>query len=585
MYQDKNMNRRFAVTRGQWLVAILLLGLVTGIAWTAQTSAPAPDPNAAASGETIDANQAQVDFSNGCLIKFIAFQKDSNIRDGLRLLAVLCKKNIVPSSRVDGPLTISRLYNVTFEDALKSILGYGFKYEQDGDFVRVYTTEEFKQIKEDPERMVHKAIPLYYVKAEEMEKLVKPVLSNKAVVAKSTPLESAISGASSAGGTSSGLTVSGKADDLASPDMLVIFDYPENIERAEALVREVDVRPKQVLVEATILSARLNDETQFGIDWNLLSGVAVTGYPSTLVGGQGTPVQTFGFAGPASGRGLTAGISADNVQAIVTALEEVTDTTLLANPKILAVNKQEGQVLIGKKLGYIDTTSQNLTSTTQSVAFLNTGTQLVFRPYIADDGYIRMQIYPKDSDGIVKENGIPDETTTELCTNVIVKDGETIVIGGLFRDSVVTSRSQVPLLGDIPFVGVVFRGTRDTVVHEEVIIMLTPHIIKDAADTNPDKRLKDLRLKSQGAEDGLQIIDRAKIAAEAYDSAARYYLEGDMEKALFNLKIALHEQPTYLEALRLRERIIAETDPEQYKKLDSIVKQEVGQQDEEGWVR
>jgi type IV pilus assembly protein PilQ len=498
---------------------------------------------------------------------------------------VLCKKNIVPSSRVDGPLTISRLYNVTFEEALKSILGYGFRYEQEGDFIRVYTTEEFKQIKEDTERMICKAIPLYYVKAEEMEKLVKPVLSAKAVVAKSTASEGTISGGSSGGGgTTTGLTVKGKADDPASPDMLVIFDYPENVELAEALVRDIDVRPKQVLVEATILSARLTDTTQFGVDWNLLSGVLVTNYPSMIVGGQGTPVETFGFANPA-GKGLTAGISADNVQAIITALEEVTDTTVLANPKILAVNKQEGQVLIGKKLGYIDTTSQNLTSTTQSVAFLNTGTQLVFRPYIGDDDYIRMQIYPKDSDGIVKENGIPDETTTELCTNVIVKDGETIVIGGLFRDSVVTSRSQVPLLGDIPFVGVAFRGTKDTVVREEVIIMLTPHIIRDAAETNPDKRLKDIRLKRQGTKDSLQIIDNAKIAEEAYASAARYYLEGNIEKALFNLKIALHEQPTYLEALRLRERIIAETDPEQYKKLDSIVKQEVEKEESEGWFR
>jgi type IV pilus assembly protein PilQ len=584
MYQDKNMKSTLTVTKGQWLVAILLLGLVTGLAWAAQTSAPVLDPNAAASGETIDPNQAQVDFSNGCLIKFIAFQKDSNIRDGLRLLAVLCKKNIVPSSRVDGPLTISRLYNVTFEEALKSILGYGFRYEQEGDFIKVYTAEEFKQIKEDPDRMTYKVVTLYYLTAKEAEKLIKPVMSGKGTVATSTAAMNTISG-STGSMTSGGLTANGGGDDMANNDMIVIYDYPENIEKAEGIIRDVDIRPRQVLVEATILSVRLTEDTQFGIDWNLLSGVAVD-MAAPFLGGQGTPVQTAGFAAPPGSNGLTAAVSADNVQAIVTALEEITDTTLLANPKILAVNKQEGSVLIGKKLGYLDTTTQTQTSTTQSVKFLETGTRLVFRPYIGDDGYIRMDIYPKDSDGVVNvSTGIPDETTTELRTNVVVKDGATIVIGGLFRDTVTTGRRQVPVLGDIPFAGVLFRGTTDTVKREEVIIMLTPHIIKEAAETNPEQRLRDLRLKREGMKDGLQIIDRAKLAEDAYDNAARCYLEGDIEKALFNLKIALHERPTYLEALRLRDRIIAETDPEQYKKLDSVVQQEVSKQENEGWFR
>ena len=86
-------------------------------------------------GETTQ-ETAKVDLSNGCFIEFIAFDKDSSIRDGLRLLAARCKKNIVPSAKVDGPLTVSRLYDVTFDEALASILGHGFKYEQEGDFVR-----------------------------------------------------------------------------------------------------------------------------------------------------------------------------------------------------------------------------------------------------------------------------------------------------------------------------------------------------------------------------------------------------------------------------------------------------------------
>jgi type IV pilus assembly protein PilQ len=584
MVQDTSMNTVLLTRRGRWLAAVLLLGLTTaGFAAATEPNPVVLDSAAATNGQKIDPNQAQVDPTSG-LIKFIAFQKDTNIKDGLRLLAVLCKKNIVPSAGVEGPLTISRLYNVTFEKALEAILGTGFKSEQDGDFVRVYTLEEYKKTKEDPARMVYKVIPLYYIAAEEASKLVLPVLSGSPAmkVQATTAAQKSISAGE---GSISG---SGGGNDLATNDTLVIFDYPESITKAEDVLRQLDVRPRQVLIEATILAARLTEDMQFGVDWNLLSGLPVVGSPSAMplpTGGVGTPVQTSGFASAPGTAGLTVGFSGANVQAIITALETVTDTTLLANPKILAVNKQEGIVYIGRKIGYLSQTTQTQTSTTQAVSFLETGTRLAFRPYIGDDGFIRMDIYPKDSDGSLKQNNIPDETSTELRTNVVVKDGQTIVIGGLFRDSVITSKSQVPLLGDLPLVGALFRGKKDTVSREEVIIILKPHIVDEPAQTHADKRLEDMRLKREAARSGLEAIDTAKIAEVAYEKAAKYYLEGDTEKALFNVRIALIARPTYLEALRLRERIMAETDPEQFKQLDSVATQEADKQAAEGWSR
>src|SRR4030042_4082982 len=176
MYEDNAMTKRtYLRWRSRWLCAVLLV-LAVGASLSAQSSAVAPNPEPT-DQVAVDPNEAQVDFSNGIMIKFIAFQKDKTIRDGLRLLATYCKKNIVPSAAVDGPLTISRLYNVTFEQALDAVLGHGFKYEQDGDFVRVYTADELRKIREDPERMIHKVITLYYITATEAMKLVQPVLS------------------------------------------------------------------------------------------------------------------------------------------------------------------------------------------------------------------------------------------------------------------------------------------------------------------------------------------------------------------------------------------------------------------------
>jgi type IV pilus assembly protein PilQ len=584
MYWDMNMNKTLLNGRSRWLVAILLLGLTGGAAAAAASNPVALTPAAVTNEQTIDPNDAKYDPATG-IMSFVRFGKDTTIRQGLSLLAAVCKKNIVPASGVDGPVTVSRLYNVTFEKALQAVLGNNFKYEMDGEFVRVYTADEYKKKMEDPTRMAYKVITLYYVTAQEAIKLVQPVLSGgtTAKVGQTTAAQKSISGGEGS------LTSSGGGDDVALNDTIVIYDYPENIQRAEQVIRQLDVRPRQVLIEATILAARLNEEMQLGVNWSLLSGLPVlggleTGMPLPTAG-VGTPVEQTGFAAPSVLGGLHVGVSAGNVQAVLTALESITDTTLMANPKILAVNKQEGIVYIGRKIGYISQTSQNQTSTTQAVSFLETGTRLAFRPYIGDDGYIRMDIYPKDSDGILKDNQIPDETSTELRTNVVVKDGQTVVIGGLFRDSVLTTKAQVPILGDLPFVGALFRGKTDTTNREEVIIILTPHIIVEPSQTHAEKRIEDFRLKREGAKEGLEGIDSARIAEEAYAKAAKCYLEGDTGKALFHLKIALLARPTYLEALRLRERIIAETDPEQFKRLDNNATEEVGKQDTEGWSR
>jgi type II secretory pathway component GspD/PulD (secretin) len=581
MYWDRNMKKTLCIERGRWLVAVLLLGLTGVVAAAAASNPVALTPAAVTNEQTIDPNTAQYDAATGVL-SFIRFGKDTTIRQGLSLLGAVCKKNIVPASTVDGPVGVARLYNVTFEKALEAVLGNNYRYEIDGEFVRVYTAEDYKKKMEDPSRMAYKVLTLHYITAQEAIKLIQPVLSGNASakIGQTTAAQKTISGGEGS------LTTGGGGNDLALSDTLVVYDYPENLKRAEAVIRELDVRPQQVLIEATVLAARLNEDMQFGIDWNLLSGLPVTNAVIASGAGNGTPVETFGFAAPAGGLGLTVGFAGGNVRAVITALEQITDTTLMANPKILAVNKQEGIVYIGRKIGYVSMTTQNQSgSTTQAVSFLETGTRLAFRPYIGDDGYIRMDIYPKDSDGVLKANQIPDETSTELRTNVVVKDGQTIVIGGLFRDSVVKSKDQVPVLGDLPFIGALFRGTSDRTSREEVIVILTPHIITDSSQTHPDKRIEDIELKREGAKESLEAIDSAKIAEWSYAKAAKYYLEGNTGKALFYLKISLRARPNYLEALRLRERIIAETDPEQFKLLDMNATKEVGKQDMEGWSR
>ncbi len=513
----------------------------------------------------------------GSRIPIFNCEEDFGIRKALAVLGSLTKKNIVPSPSVDGQLAFRSLRDVTFEEAMDAILGEAFVYEAKGNLIKVYTKSEYKEIKEDPARMIYKVFTLYYITAEEAGKLIKPVLSEGAVVQTSTPAEIGISGGSGGGsGSSSGsggsLGSGGGGDTMALNDTIVIYDFPEKIAEAEEVIKALDVKPKQVLVEATILSALLDEDMDLGVDWNFLNGTRLTGSLTQIAGlTTGTPIETGGLAIP--GDGLRVGFSSGNLVGFIRALETITDVTVLANPKILAVNKQQGSLLIGNKIGYKSQKTETASGgITENVEFYESGTRLVFRPYIGNDGYIRMEIYPKDSSAEINATTqAPDETTTELQTNILVKDGETIVIGGLFRNVVNTSREQVPLLGNIPLIGVLFSGQTDTTQREEVIVMLTPHIIEEPEETNGVAAEADVSRKKLGANDELHSISRRKMAEDSYAKAVCYYLEDDYISAMKELKTALYLRPAYLEAIRLKERIIAETSPDEVEKQERIM--------------
>ncbi len=609
MYDDKNSNSKTKMGKHLFVWGfVLIVAAAIAVADIGQDQM-FPQADEGFDAANIDVSSGQADVSIGGTLQSIKFNKDEGIKEALRILNALYQKNIVPSPRVDGVLGFTTLKNVTFDDAMDAILGENFKYEQKGNLIKVYTKDEYQKIKEDKDRMIYEVFTLYYITAEEARKLITPVLSKAGLVEISTAAETEIS--SGGGSTGSGGSIGsggGGGDSMALHDTVVVYDYPENIADAKGVIKYVDVRPKQVLVEATILGVLLTEGMELGVDLNFVGGGTAldgTAATDTLVAGSeidrgteatspivaiadgvpGSALEIFGFA-TAGGDGLRVGVKSGDIAAFITALETVTDTTVIANPKILAVNKQEGCVLIGRNLGYRSSTSISEGVATQGeVKFLQTGTQLIFRPYIANDGYIRMDIYPKDSTAELNEDGVPDETTTELKTNILVKDGETIVIGGLFRDVVVTSRKQIPLLGDLPLIGAAFRSTNDTTQRQEVIIMLTVHIIDGADQTRGLERAADISRKRYGAQDGVMWTGRARLAEDHYERAARYYVEGDTEAAMKELEFVLTYRPTYLEAIRLKERIIAETKPDEVENIERILLDNVEREDTDKWMR
>jgi len=575
---------RMAQMAAVWLIGMVCLGaLVIG-----QVDRPAAEPKVLAptdaggsvtSGAVEAAPRASGDVM-GQAIQSITFKKDMTITDALRFLAMKYQKNIVPTPRVEGMITVTNLYDVTFEEALQAVIGTN-KYEVQGNFIMVYTPDEYEQIKADKRRMEYRYFTLDYLTAKEAEKMVTAILSKDGSVATSSPAQTGVP-------TGTSITEQKQGDNMAYQDTIVVRDYPEKLAEIEDLLTRLDVRPQQVLVEATILSAKLTEDFEMGIDLNLAAGVSLDKSTAAgwLNGGQnGTPIEVSGFATGTSG--LKVGVTTGDVSLFITALETITDVTVLANPKILAINKQLGQVYIGTKIGYREGDIETAGGGVQqgAVKFLETGTKLSFRPYIADDGYIRMDIYPKDSTGQLNAQGVPDETSAELLTNIIVKDGETIVIGGLFRDKISNTRNQVPLLGDIPVVGEVFKKTDDTTYRDEVIILLTPHIIDDPAELKGEARAEDVKRKRYGAWQRLNWLTTTRLAEDSYARAVELFSQGDSHGALKELNWALHLRPTYLEALRLRERIVQYRGGAGDDVLERIMIETLEKEDRDKWDR
>ncbi len=492
-------------------------------------------------------------------IQSLVFARNMAIVDALQLLAAKYNKNIIHSSKISGNINFTKLNNVTFEEAMSAILGTDYRYQNQGNIIKVYTLEEYQKISPQEGDMICKVFTLYYISAVEARKMVTSVLSKDGKVETMTPAQTGVPNDDKTIGPQQG-----GGDSVAINDMILVMDYPERITRAEKVIAAIDVRPQQVLVEAVIMTATLTDSTQLGVDWifhseSFISTIEGVSNEFVEFGGTSTSIDSVN---PTDG--MTIGVLKGDVSAIIRALEKITDVTILANPKILAANKQVGQVYIGTKVAYQSQTSQSVTSTTQQVQFLDTGTKLSFRPYIGNDGYIRMDIHPKDSSATLRQSGeatLPDETSAELSTNIIVKDGETIVIGGLFRDKVQANKTQVPFLGNIPIIGALFSSHADKVTREEVIVLMTPYIIAEPNQAKGRQTAEDINRKLSGAMEELHPTSRMRLARQHYEKAIVYYSKDKKRQALDEVNNALNLYPAYEEAIELKEKIQNEADP------------------------
>lgn len=408
--------------------------------------------------------------------------KDADIHNVLRLLADVSKLNIVASDDVAGRITL-KLRNVPWDQALDIILqSKRLDKTRNGNIIRVAPIEVLEQeeqlrlsrqearIKLEP--MSVRLIPVSYADAAEVRKQVKSLLSDRGEV---------------------GVDV--------RTNVLVVEDISEVLLKVERLVRTLDTQTPQVLIEARIVEASTNFVRELGIQWGgSIAATQAAGtqtglrFPNEIVVGGGSDDQVTATGGtsrvpdfavnlPAavgSGTGGSLGFifgSATGAALLnlrLSAAEQNGKTKIISSPKIVTLDNTEARIVSGEKIPITVLTAQG-----PATRFIDAFLELKVIPHVTSDGAILMKIDAKKNELSQRVDivGTPGILAREAKTIMLVQDGDTAVLGGIYRRTAAEAKNYVPFLGQIPVLGWLFKKTLRTDGREELLIFISPRIV------------------------------------------------------------------------------------------------------------
>jgi type IV pilus assembly protein PilQ len=442
--------------------------------------------------------------------------KDADIQNVLRVLADVSGLNIIATDDVKGKVTL-HLIDVPWDQALDLVLRSNrLEKMQEGNVMRISTVTRLKEEREalraadDAERELEplkvRYVRVNYARADDvLIDKVKGVLTDRGSVT---------------------------FDDRTNT--VIVRDINRGLEDASELIRELDVQSPQVLIEAHLVEATEDFARGLGVQWGYgykagpQTGNPLGGnFPGTLgVGGSGlgsgTPPPAAGagvtpsavpfladFPIPGSfgsGFGAGAGSALDlalgsldgsqTLSARLTALEEQGKGKVISRPRVVTLNNVAATIqsltILRVKLPSTGTVINTGTggaagSASTATEKINTGITLVVTPQISSDGYVLLNIYAKSSQPDFSHNvdGIPNEVSREANSNVLIRDGETIVLGGIFRNTSTDQESGLPYLRSVPALGWLFKRNLSTNHHEELLVFLTPKVVASGTAVLP----------------------------------------------------------------------------------------------------
>jgi type IV pilus assembly protein PilQ len=420
--------------------------------------------------------------------------QDIEVRSVLQIIADFNDLNLVASDTVTGSITL-RLDSVPWDQALDLVLKTkGLDKRQIGNVLLVAPAAEIAERERQElatQRQLQELAPLRteyirvrYANAGELFNLFAGSGGGGA-------------GSPDSGSTGSILSERGSAIVDERTNSIILTDTEDKIREFRELIERVDIPIRQVMIEARIVIANTDFQKELGVNWGV-AAVSVrddkvyeaAGSKEALDSDPGSPAEVFlgggtmdiventvvdlGVFDPAGSLAMAV-IGEDFMLDLeLSALESNGYAEIVSQPKVITGDKQQATISSGTEIPYQEASASGATTTSFKEAVL----KLDVTPQITPDGNVIMDlIINQDSVGAVTATGVPTIDTTELVTQVLVADGQTIVLGGIFQTEQVTSVRKVPLLGDVPYLGKLFRTDIKTENKSELLIFITPRIM------------------------------------------------------------------------------------------------------------
>ena len=424
--------------------------------------------------------------------------KDASVSSVLRTLSYSYDLNLVVTKDIKGKVTVS-LKNVTIDEALEAILIVnGYAFTRRGNLIYITPGPGVEGID-----LTTESIHLSYLTAAEAQRLLSKVISSK-----------------------------GDIQINEATNSLVVTDFPANIRKIEDVLEEIDVPPIQVLIEAKIIDIQSKAYENFGTTYTVTHAPVATnqGLFGRNVGMDESLVNTTTMAGPSSSLSggqisITTIMKGLTVTATIDALIQQNKAHLLASPSIATLNGKEARIIIGERYPYKEKT-QTTTGTTETTKFVDIGTTLRVTPQVSPDGWITMNIHPEVSSFYSALDAGPRITTREADTTVRVRDGQTIIIGGLIKKKDDRVRGGVPILKDIPILGWFFSKRSKDIEETELAVFITPHIIR-----TPEELAKKKDVVEEEVYLNLEGAGKLNLVAKLFEHARNLERSGSPESA------------------------------------------------------
>lgn len=275
---------------------------------------------------------------------------------------------------------------------------------------------------------------------------------------------------------------------------LIISDTKDNLEKLVQEIRKADKTPQQVLIEVVILDVQLDDDTQIGINWDILSDKLYdVSYRQNLTTRLGSTIQDATTTGNATafnttGEGGDFVLISGTVRNVVHMLQEKKNVEILASPRVLLISGGNASIRTIEEIPYREQTQTSGGGVLASTEFKEVGITLVVSALVTDDNEILLTVEPEQSvnTGVFGIDDVPIIDTRKAKTTLLLKDGQIVAMGGLRRQEKTKERDQVPVLGDLPLVGFLFRKEKITTINSELIVFLSPHIYTDGRMTDAE---------------------------------------------------------------------------------------------------